>query len=159
MWWRVPAKEFEREAGPRLRERFRELVAAGRTPGLLAYRDGAPVGWCSVAPRPEFGRLQRSPKLRPVDATPVWSVVCFYVDRHHRSGGVARALLEGAVAHALAEGAEVVEGYPLDPVGGRTTNAQAFTGVLDLFLAAGFEEVARRGGRPVVRRARRSPTA
>src|SRR5688572_707389 len=64
MWWRVTAQRFNRDAGDGLRRALHELVDEGRGPGLLGYADGRPVGWCSVAPREEFGRLQRSPKLR-----------------------------------------------------------------------------------------------
>lgn len=50
----------------------------------LAYHEGHSVGWCSVAPRGEFPRLERSRILRPVDRQPVWSVVCFFVDKPYR---------------------------------------------------------------------------
>jgi hypothetical protein len=57
------------------------------------------------------------------------------------------------VAAAAADGARLVEAYPVDPGERRPASAAAFTGVLGMFLAAGFEEVARRDGRPIVRRA------
>ena len=72
---------------------------------------------CSVAPRPEFSRILRSPKLRPAGAEEspgVWSIVCFFIDREHRRTGVAGTLLEAAVSWAREQGAEVVEAYPID---------------------------------------------
>src|SRR4029450_12645591 len=77
------------------------VVGAAPPPGLLAYRDGEPVGWCAVAPRGAYRRILNSRVLRPVDEDPgVWSIVCFYVIRAERRGGLAAALLEAAVDFA-----------------------------------------------------------
>ena len=91
------------------------IVDGGRIPGLLAYEDGTPVGWCSVAPREEFVALESSRTLARIDDRPVWSVVCFYIDREFQRHGVGTALLEAAVDHARANGATIVEGYPSKP--------------------------------------------
>jgi GNAT superfamily N-acetyltransferase len=152
MWWRMSTHEWRSTPARARRDALADLVATGSAPGLLAYRDGAPVAWVAVAPRDEYPRLNRSQKLKPLDDTPVWSVTCFTVDRHHRRHGVAEALLDAAVDHAAARGATVVEGYPIDTAGGRRPGADLFTGTLAMFRRAGFEEVARRGGRPIVRK-------
>ena len=152
MWWRVTSKEFDERHGPGLRQDLHDLVAGGSEPGLLAYVDGAPAGWAAVAPREEFPRLDRSPKLRRVDDQPVWSITCFTIDRRQRRQGVAAALLEAAVDFARQRGAEVVEAYPIDTGGGKRSSADLYTGTLAMFERAGFHEVARRGGRPIVRR-------
>ena len=152
-WWRQTQAEFNRNAGAANRALLQSIVESGRVPGLLAYRDGRPVGWCSLAPREEFGRLQRSPVLGPVDDRPVWSIVCFYIDRAHRGQGVAAALLRAAVRYAAEHGAQIVEGYPVDPRGSQPNNAAVYTGVVTMFEQAGFEEVARRSEkRPIMRR-------
>ena len=152
-WWRLSAKAWNGMPAAERRALLAGLVADGCVPGLLAYVDGEPVGWAAVAPRDEYPRLDRSPKLGRVDDTPVWSLTCFTVDRRHRRRGVAEALLAAAVEHAASRGATVVEGYPIDTAGGRQAGADLFTGTLAMFERAGFTEVARRGGRPVVRRA------
>ncbi len=156
MWWRVTSSEFAAEAGRGLRNRFEALVVEGREPGLVAYIDDRPVGWVAVAPRAEYGRMQRSPKLRRVDDVPVWVISCFYIDRHHRRVGVATALLDAAVAFAHERGAAAVEGVPVDTSGTHKPTAGLYTGTLAMFAAAGFDEVERRGGRPIVRRWLRS---
>lgn len=152
MWWRQTAREFTAGSGDGNRRALRALVDQGRPTGLLAYDGDRPVGWCSVAPWDDFGRLDRSRKLGRVDDTPVWSIVCFYVHRRARGTGVARTLLDAAVDASAAAGAEVVEAYPVDPGEGRAVASSAYTGLLGMFLDAGFEEVARRGGRPIVRK-------
>jgi GNAT superfamily N-acetyltransferase len=152
MWWRLSGRDFAAARGDGLRARLHDRARQDPPPGLLAYDTaGAPIGWVAVAPREEFGRLQRSPKLKPVDDQPVWSITCFYVDRGSRRQGVGAALLAAAVDHAAAHGAQEVEGYPID-AGQTSADADLYTGPLALFLAAGFREVARRGGRPIVRR-------
>ena len=152
MWWRVTSKEFDERHGAGLRGDLHRLVAAGTEPGLLAYVDGVPAGWVAVAPRDEYPRLDRSPKLRRLDDRPVWSITCFTIDRRHRRRGVAAGLLDAAVDFARQRGAEVVEAYPIDTAGGKRSSADLYTGTLAMFRRAGFEEVARRGGRPIVRR-------
>lgn len=144
MFFRLSSGEFGRQAGAAAREGLRELVRGGAVPGLLAYSEGRPVGWCSVAPRDQFRRLARSTVLRPVDDRPVWSVVCFYIDRTARRRGVAERLLDSAVEHAAAAGAEALEGYPRDTAGRRYANAELYVGTVSMFEAAGFREVARR---------------
>ena len=132
--------------------RWHRWYTGGRVPGLLAYRDGVPVGWISVAPREEFGRLQRSPISKPVDKTPVWSITCFVIHKDHRGEGVAKALVEGAVDYAREQGAIAVEGYPVEPRKDRMPDIYAWMGLASMFESAGFIEIARRGKtRPLMR--------
>ena len=138
-------------------------AAEGRNPGLVAYRDGEPVGWVSVGPRDDYERLQHSKVLGPVDDKPAWSIVCFVVSRPARGQGIARELLDAAVDYAREHGATLVEAYPVDTEGGRVPAAQAFKGTLGMFERAGFDVVARRRGssasasRPIVRRSIEAP--
>lgn len=158
MWWRVSAEEFK--AGNDVnRERFRSVVAGAEPPpGLLAYDDnGTPVGWVAVAPRTEFGRIERSRDLcAPGDGPVPWSVNCFYIRAGRRGQGIGSALLDAAVAFAFEHGAEVVEGYAVDPTRRRFSNAEAYTGTVAMFEAAGFTEAFRRTetSRVVMRRGR-----
>jgi ribosomal protein S18 acetylase RimI-like enzyme len=130
---------------------LREVVDAGRPPGLIGYVDGTPVGWVSLGPREDYGRLAKSPVMKPVDEQPVWSIVCFVVPSIHRGQGVARALLDGAIAYARERGARLVEAYPVD-LSVRADAQSLWFGTKAMYDAAGFEEVARRTPeRPIVR--------
>jgi hypothetical protein len=62
------------------------------------------------------------------------------------------ALLEAAKEYARACGAALLEAYPIDPAVRSTSAAQAYMGLLPVFLRAGFVEVTRRvPARPLVR--------
>ena len=133
------------------RRSFKALVDGGAFTGLIGYRGDEPVGWISVAPREQYAKLQRSPVMKPVDAEPVWSIVCFVVPSVHRGQGVARALLDAAVAYGRRHGWRLLEAYPVDKPGPRSDDSMWF-GARSMFDAAGFEEVAcRKPGRPVMR--------
>ena len=135
------------------RAQLKALVRAGGVPGLIAYRDGVPAGWVSMGPREDYAKLARSPVMRPVDDTPVWSIICFVVPAEFRGQGVARALLAGAIAFARKRGAKLVEAYPVDRPG-RSADDSMWFGAKSMYDAAGFSEVARRKPqRPIVRRA------
>jgi GNAT superfamily N-acetyltransferase len=138
------------------RRSMKALVDGGEVTGLLGYRDGAPVGWVSLGPRERYAKLERSPVMKPVDATPVWSVICFVVPAEHRRQGVAAALLDGAIAWARKRGARVLEAYPVDRRRPARDDSLWF-GTRRMFENAGFKVVARRKpARPVMRRALRS---
>ncbi len=154
MYWKLPRREYESLRGEGTRQALKALVESGDVPGLLAYMDGEPVGWCAVAPRDKYCGLARSHILRPVDDLAVWSVVCFFVARKRRRQGVMAALLDAAAEYARLHGAKILEGYPVAPKKESMPDIYAYTGTLSAFLGAGFVEAARRSeSRPLMRRA------
>jgi GNAT superfamily N-acetyltransferase len=161
-WYRVRGVDFRSATAASNREVLERAVETtateGRHPGLVAYRDGDPIGWVSVGPRDDYERLQHSRVLAPLDDRPVWSIVCFVVSRRARGQGVARALLDAAAEYAAQHGAQLLEAYPVDTAGRRVPAANAFKGTLDMFESAGFGVAERRRAnrtspqRPIVRR-------
>jgi GNAT superfamily N-acetyltransferase len=153
MWFRETTAEFRANRGEKNRRAFQRVVrTAGAPPGVLAYIDGKPAGWCAIAPRSDYTRLARSKTLRPIDDKPVWSITCFFIAAHARRRGVAHALLRAAVDLAAKHGAPIVEGYPLVP-GRKLRSDEAYVGVTTLFEKAGFAEAARPSpSRTVMRR-------
>ena len=153
MLWRLRKKDHDRGIGEGNRAAMQTIVAAGEVPGLLAYEDGQPIGWLSLAPRERFVRLETSRVLKPVDEQPVWSVSCFLVAKSRRSRGVGELLLRAACGFAAERGAKVLEGYPIEPSKRPYPATYAWTGFAEVFRRAGFEEVARRSPtRPIMRR-------
>ncbi len=153
MLWRLPRAQFEARKGEGNRAAMRALLASGVEPGILAFAGQQAVGWCALAPREDYPALARSRVMKPVDDRPVWSVACLFVDRAWRGRGVATRMLDAAAAFAASRGATWLEGYPVDPRGGRLAAAFAWTGIPEAFRRAGFSEVARRSPtRPIMRR-------
>jgi GNAT superfamily N-acetyltransferase len=132
---------------------MKRLVRGGQVTGLLGDRGETPVGWCSIEPRERIPMLARSRILKPIDDLPVWSIVCFVVDRNHRGKGLSVQLIRGAVDYARQAGATVVEAYPVEPKKNPMPPVFAYTGIASAFRRAGFKEVARRSEtRPIMRR-------
>lgn len=137
---RLTAREIEDLGGGSREQAMRRLCEREHPPGVVTYADGEPLGWCNIGPRAEITRLARSRLIRPVDDTPVWSIVCVIVRAGHRRRGVTGPLIEGAVAYAASRGAPAVEAYPVDPAG-RMDLTMAFVGTRAMFDRAGFRVV------------------
>jgi GNAT superfamily N-acetyltransferase len=131
---------------------MRNECASEPGPGILAYVDGEPAGWCSVAPRSTYRRLLNSRTIPFVDDRDPWSVVCFVVRAGFRKRGLMHDLLEGAVEHVRSQGGEVVEGYPADAGNARIDVISGYVGTTRLFEAHGFEKAVKTtgvsGGKP-----------
>jgi GNAT superfamily N-acetyltransferase len=139
-------------AGLQNRRAMKRLVDRGIVPGLIGYENGVPLAWVSLGPREDYAKLRRSPVMKPVDARPVWSIVCFFVDRSARGRGLSDRMLRAAMDYARSCGVRLIEGYPVDKVE-RSHPDSMFFGAKAIYDRAGFREVARRKPtRPIVRR-------
>lgn len=147
MVWRRDENGESPQGGAARKEAMRRKIAGGGRVGVLAYIDGEPAAWCSVAPRNSFVRIGG---VRPPgeDASRVWSVSCFYVPRRLRRRGVMGRLIEAAAAHAQANGATIVEAYPVE----RDSPSYRFCGFVQAFEARGFAETGKAGTRRRVMR-------
>ena len=147
MRWRMRSAEYQRTTKHERAVRLLEMVADGKPVGVLAYDGHEPVGWCSIAPRETYEALERYKALPRIDPEPVWSVVCFFVDRRYRGQHLTVGLLKAGLDYARSMGARIVEGYPVDP--GRL---YTYMGSPATFRSAGFREVTPSGqGRRIVR--------
>jgi GNAT superfamily N-acetyltransferase len=140
MWWRQSSSEWQKRRGNDRRDALKTIVSQGKAPGIIAYSDGQPVGWCSISPREEFHRLERSRTLKPVDYQPVWSVVCFFVAKGFRNRGISAQLLGAAVEYARKQGANIIEGYPSRSKK-RQHDTIVYTGLTSMFLKVGFTDL------------------
>jgi GNAT superfamily N-acetyltransferase len=151
MTWRLKRADYEKQKGEGNKKTMKALITK-TSPGIIAFADNVPVGWCAVAPREVYVRLQNSRVLKPADDLPVWSVSCFFIDKEFRRKGLSTKLLKAAVDFAFAKGATIVEGYPVEAGTEKMPDVFAWTGFAATFTKAGFKEVIRRSeGRPIMR--------
>ena len=144
MYWRKTRSEWGGHAEEN-KAAMRAIVESGRVPGILAYKGGQAVGWCSVAPRSEFPGLDRSPILKRIDDEPVWSITCFVIAKEWRRGGVASALAQEAINYASQNGAQIIEAYPLTNEDGKYRMVgESFMGFVSTFQRLGFRQVSNR---------------
>jgi GNAT superfamily N-acetyltransferase len=150
--YRVTSGENNRMRGAERPDYVRQLCEREPSPGMVAYVDGEPAGWCGSGLRSQMERLVRSKTIPPVDEKPVWSVVCFIVTTPYRRQGVARALLDATVDYAAGQDVAAVEAYPVDTQCDKISSSFAYMGTTSFYEKAGFERViltqAKSGGRP-----------
>jgi len=152
MYWRLKQSVLDAQKGNGNKRAMKEIINSGKIPGILAYSEGEPIGWCSVAPREDFSKLDNTRILKPVDEKSVWSVVCFFIHKDHRKRGLSIALLNAAKIFVKSSGGKILEGYPIEPKKDKMPDAFAWTGISAAFESAGFKEVARRSEtRPIMR--------
>ena len=152
MWWRLKRSQFNKQKGQGNKKALKKIVDSREIPGILAYANGQPIAWCSVAPRETYPVLERSRILKRIDDEPVWSIVCFFVLKHFRHKGITVRLLRAAVEYVSKQGGKIVEGYPIEPKKGQMPDVFAWTGLIAAFRKAGFVEVLRRSKtRPIMR--------
>lgn len=152
MYWRLKQSVLDAQKGNGNKRAMKKNIDSGNIPGILAYAEGEPVGWCSVAPRKDFSRLDNSRILKPIDEKSVWSVVCFFIHKDYRKKGLSIALLNAAKKFVKSSGGKILEGYPVEPKKDKMPDAFAWTGLSAAFQSAGFKEIARRSEtRPIMR--------
>jgi GNAT superfamily N-acetyltransferase len=129
----APKAASDRKAG------IEALVLARKPVGILGYDQGVPVAWCSVAPRPLFGKGLSSTQPDPG----LWSLTCFFIRSDHRGQSGFAALMAAAETHAADQGATAIEAYPVD----RDSPSYRFSGFLPSFEAMGYAKVGAMGTR------------
>jgi GNAT superfamily N-acetyltransferase len=148
MRWRMTSTEFQRATKEEHVAALEGLVREGTPVGVLAYVEDEPIGWCSIAPRETYRGLERYRTLPRIDDEPVWSIVCFFVDRRFRRQGLTLGMLRAAVDYARAQGVHIVEGYPVEP----GSRSYTYMGSPATFRRADFRDVTPAGQTRMVMR-------
>jgi GNAT superfamily N-acetyltransferase len=152
MTWRLSAADYKKQKGEGNKKAIQQLVKKNKPIGVLAFSGNKAAGWCAVAPRNEYIRLENSRVLKPVDDQPVWSISCFFIQKNYRNKGLSKQLVKAAVEYAVSNGAKIIEGYPVEPKMSKMPDVFAWTGFTSPFIKAGFKEEARRSEtRPIMR--------
>lgn len=138
MSWRLKKSDFELGKGEANKYAMKDLVYRGRPAGILAYVDNKPIGWCAVAPREAYKRLESSRVLKRIDDKPVWSITCFFISKSFRLKGISTELIKGAIEYSRLSEADIVEAYPVVPYDNNVPDAFLWTGTPAAFEAVGF---------------------
>ena len=144
------------EAGRPYKER---LVREGRAHAALVFDGDVAVAWCEYGPPEELPNIYHRKEYEAgLDKAPDYRLTCFFVDRDYRRGGVAAVALEGALGLIAQAGGGVVEGYPQDTQGTRTSASFLYNGTRGLFEKAGFTFERTKGTKNCVMRRTVSPS-
>jgi ribosomal protein S18 acetylase RimI-like enzyme len=123
-----------------------ERVKTGRAHAALVFDDeGRAQGWCQYGSPHELSNIKHKREYdKDPPPFPEWRITCIFVDKNHRSQGVARTALEGALSQIAQAGGGLVEAIP-EVTDGRVAQGRfLFSATVELFEQYGF-----RRGRPV----------
>lgn len=151
MHCRLPTDEFEANKGEGNRLAMKALVESGQIPGIIAYNDDKPVGWCSLGDREDFPKLSKSHEEQIIDEH-TWIISCLYIRKGWRRRGIKRALLKYLIAYCQTKGARVLESHQCNSSFSKYPDNFAWTGIEKAYEAVGFVKVDKPSDkRPIMR--------
>jgi GNAT superfamily N-acetyltransferase len=149
-------RDSDVEPGRPYKER---LVREGRAHAALVFDGDVAVAWCEYGTPGELPNIyHRKEYLAGLDKVPDYRLTCFFVDRDYRRKGVAAVALRGALGLIAQAGGGVVEGYPHDTQGRKTSSSFLYNGTRGLFEKAGFTFERTKGTKNCVMRRTVSPS-
>jgi GNAT superfamily N-acetyltransferase len=152
MAWRLKSSTFEKQKGDKNKRAMKRIVYNNEIPGIIAYFENKPIGWCAFAPREKFIRLNDSRVLAPIDDEKVWSVTCLFIHKNFRKMGISTELIKAVIKYCKKKKVKILEAYPQEPYSDNIPAAFAWTGIPSAFKKAGFKVVERRSlKRPIMR--------
>ena len=115
------------------------LVHEDRAHAALVCDGDAAVAWCQYGSPQE---LQHVNFKKQVEASPhelpTYRLTCIFVDKDYRRTGVAAIAVQGALELIANAGGGLVETYPQDTQGQKTSSTYLYNGTRTLFEQAGF---------------------
>ncbi len=115
------------------------LVCEGRAHAALVCDGDAAVAWCQYGPPEELPHIYyRKEYETGLKKAPTYRLTCLFVDRDYRRQGVAAVAVQGALDQIAKAGGGLVEAYPQDTHGKKTSASYLYNGTRTLFEGAGF---------------------
>jgi GNAT superfamily N-acetyltransferase len=133
--WDEKGKSFEANRAHKER-----LVREGKAHAALVFDGDVAVAWCQYGAPDELPSIYHLKEYNAdrTDRAPDYRITCFFVDRNYRRRGVAAVALRGALDLIGKAGGGLVEAYPQDTKGKRTSGSFLYNGTRSLFEQAGF---------------------
>ena len=117
----------------------KRLVNEGRTHAALVFDGDVAVGWCQFGSPEELPNIYHRKEYEAgLERLPDYRLTCFFVDAKYRRRGVAAIALHGALKLIAQAGGGVVEAYPQDTPGKKTSASFLYNCTRSLFERAGF---------------------
>jgi GNAT superfamily N-acetyltransferase len=128
------------ERGPAGNRIYKErLVRQGKSHAALVFDGDAAVAWCQYGPTDELPNIYHKKEYNAgLTALPDYRITCFFVDRDYRRKGVAAVALSGALELIGQAGGGVVEAYPRDTQGKKTSASFLYSVTRSMFERADF---------------------
>ena len=141
----------EVEGGRPYKER---LVSEGKAHAALVFDGDLAVAWCEYGTPGELPNIyhRKQYEAELLHGPPDYRLTCFFVDRKYRRQGVAAVALAGALDLIAKAGGGVVEGYPHDTEGQKTSSSFLYNGTRTLFERSGFTFERAKGAKNCVMR-------
>jgi GNAT superfamily N-acetyltransferase len=129
------------------------LVREGRAHAALVFDGEAAVAWCEYGPPEELPNIYHRKEYEAgLKEQPDYRLTCFFVDRDYRRKGVAAVALQGALDLIAQAGGGVVEAYPQDTPGKKTSASFLYSVTRSMFEKAGFDYERSKGTKNCVMR-------
>jgi GNAT superfamily N-acetyltransferase len=130
----------ERGISPEGNRAYKErLVREGKAHAALVFDGDVAVAWCEFGTPDELPNIYHLKEYNAgLDRAPDYRLTYFFVDRDYRRKGVAAVALGGALDLIAKAGGGLVEAYPQDTQGKRTSGSFLYNGTRSLFEKAGF---------------------
>lgn len=153
MYYRLNKSDFaEGKSDGGNKEAMHNLAKGNKPTGILALYEGEAIAWCAFAPREDFMKIEKSRVHKRIDDKPVWSIPCFFINKHFRRQNISVELLKGVIRYATENGIKIIEAYPTIPTTESLPDSFAWIGLYKSFERAGFKIADRTSvNRPMVR--------
>ncbi|HEY0936895.1 MAG TPA: hypothetical protein VGD91_24565 [Trebonia sp.] len=123
-----------------------QLAGQGRAHAALVFHGELAVAWCQYGSPAELPNINHRKEVEAaLDTPPDYRITCFFVDKKYRRQGVAAVALRGALDLIAQAGGGVVETYPQDTPGKKTSGSLLHNGTRGLFEKAGFRYLRPKG--------------
>ena len=115
------------------------LVREGRAHAALVCDGDVAVAWCEYGSPEELPHIYHRKEYEAgLDELPMYRLTCLFVDKDYRRKGVAAVAVRGALELIAKAGGGLVEAYPHDTQGQKTSSSFLYNGTRTLFENAGF---------------------
>ncbi|HEY6378917.1 MAG TPA: GNAT family N-acetyltransferase [Candidatus Dormibacteraeota bacterium] len=99
-------------------------LSEGTAHAALVFDGEVAVAWCEYGSPDDLPNIYHLKEYNAgLDKAPDYRLTCFFVDRDYRRKGVAAVALRGALDLIAKSGGGVVEGYPQETQGKRTSGS------------------------------------